>query len=279
MNTATIIDVRTTEEFLEKHAEKSINIPYVEIPERLEEIRLLNKPLIICCETGNESKQVAAYLNHNGITCKNGGCWFNLENEEQENEINHLDEFFWNERYINNQTGWDLAAPSPPLTAYIDSIANKDLKILIPGCGNAHEAEYLLNNGFRNITLVDISSEAVMRQQKRFYGKPIKIIHANFFEHKGQYDLMLEQTFFCAINPSLRQEYAIHASEILKPNGKLAGVLFNCKFEQAGPPFGGEKAEYEKLFSPYFKIEKMDTASNSVKPRLGNELFIELTKK
>lgn len=278
MKNAIIIDVRTVEEFEIEHAHGSINIPYVEVPERLAEIKLLSKPIIICCETGNESKQVAAYLNYNGIECTNGGCWYELENTKKE-EMRTLDENFWNERYENNETGWDLGAPSPPISAYIDTLENKELKILIPGCGNAHEAEYLLERGFANVTLVDISKEAVMRQQQRFQGKAIQIIHADFFAHNGQYDLMLEQTFFCAINPSLRENYVKHTAEILKPNGKLVGLLFNCEFGKEGPPFGGEKSEYERLFSPYFNIQQMEPAANSVKPRLGNELFIELTKK
>ena len=54
---------------------------------------------------------------------------------------------FWNERYSTNQTGWDLKGPSTPLKEYIDQITNKNIKILIPGCGNAYEAEYLLEKG------------------------------------------------------------------------------------------------------------------------------------
>ncbi|MBX2904009.1 MAG: methyltransferase domain-containing protein [Chitinophagales bacterium] len=193
--------------------------------------------------------------------------------------MENLNKDFWNERYRSSQTGWDLKAPSPPLTVYINSLENKNLHILIPGCGNAYEAEYLLEKGFTNITLVDIAEEAIMRLQQKFKGKPIQIIHSDFFEHQGKYDVILEQTFFCAIHPSLRTKYVQHVHHLLKENGVLAGLLFNCNFEKEGPPFGGELTEYQQLFQPYFETKHMKLATNSVKPRAGNELFIQLIKK
>jgi len=64
---------------------------------------------------------------------------------------------YWNDRYKNNQTGWDLGAVSPPIKEFADSIENKELNILIPGAGNAYEAEYLFKSGFKNVFLCDIA--------------------------------------------------------------------------------------------------------------------------
>jgi hypothetical protein len=63
----------------------------------------------------------------------------------------------------------------------------------------------------------------------------------------------------------------------LKPEGKLVGLLFNRSFE-GGPPFGGSKEEYETYFHPYFSSIKMDECHNSIEPRMGTELFIQLQK-
>ena len=49
----------------------------------------------------------------------------------------------WNDRYQNKDIGWDIGKISTPLKEYFDQLENKDLKIAIPGCGNAYEAEYL----------------------------------------------------------------------------------------------------------------------------------------
>jgi hypothetical protein len=38
---------------------------------------------------------------------------------------------------------------------------NKDIAILIPGCGNTYEAAYLLEQGFTNVTVIDIAPTLV----------------------------------------------------------------------------------------------------------------------
>jgi methyl halide transferase len=52
-------------------------------------------------------------------------------------------ENYWTNRYETASTGWDLGEPSMPLKTYIDQLENTAIKILIPGAGNAYEAEYL----------------------------------------------------------------------------------------------------------------------------------------
>jgi SAM-dependent methyltransferase len=186
---------------------------------------------------------------------------------------------FWEQRWVNQQTGWDLGQVSPPIKNYINQLKNKTLKILIPGCGNAYEAEYLHQKGFKNVFIVEISQGAINSFKKRYPNFPNEhIIHSDFFEIEGQYDLIIEQTFFCAINPKLRKKYVQQMTKLLKPNGKLVGLLFNTEFS-GGPPFGGDKNEYLKLFSNDFIIKYMDEAHNSIKPRQGKELFIILEKK
>jgi len=71
----TIIDVRTVQEFRMANAAGSINIPLQEIHQRLEEIKLLEQPIILCCTSGNRSGQAALFLKSYGIDCENGGSW------------------------------------------------------------------------------------------------------------------------------------------------------------------------------------------------------------
>jgi len=191
-----------------------------------------------------------------------------------------LDEAFWNDRYINNETGWDLKSPSTPLKEYIDQLENKTIKILIPGCGNAYEAEYLLANGFTNVTLIDISEIVVNNIKNKFQNNPnIEVIHQDFFKLEGEFDLILEQTFFCALDPKLRHNYSKKINELLSDEGKLVGVLFNRNFENQSPPFGGNKTEYDTYFKDYFDYKTIEDCYNSIPPRAGNELFINLKKK
>lgn len=186
---------------------------------------------------------------------------------------------FWNNKYLNHTTGWDLGAVSPPLNSYIDSLDNKDLAILIPGAGNAYEATYLADQGFKNITIIDIAPSLIADLRSRTsHQSQIHIIEGDFFAHQGQYELILEQTFFCALDPGLRRRYIDHMHELLQQGGLLAGVLFNRYFDQAGPPFGGDLEEYQELFSSKFEIKKMELCNNSHPAREGSELFIECKK-
>jgi len=187
---------------------------------------------------------------------------------------------YWNDQYIANTTGWDLGQVSPPLKAYIDQLTSKDLKILIPGCGNSYEAEYLLKMGFTNVSLIDIAPELVERLKSKFKSDPhINIILGDFFNHEGEYDLILEQTFFCALNPDLRKDYVRQMKKLLKQGGKLAGLLFVKEFEKVGPPFGGSKQEYELLFRNDFALKVFEPCINSFDKRAGSELFVVMVKR
>lgn len=192
-----------------------------------------------------------------------------------------LDENYWSNRYQNNDAPWDMGKVSPPLKEYFDQLTDKNISIMIPGCGNAYEAEYLLKRGFTNITLIDISPLLVENLKNTFStssNSAIKIICGDFFQLDQTFDLIIEQTFFCAIDPSLRGKYVDKMNALLNTNGKLIGVFFNRNF-QGGPPFGGSKAEYEMLFQNKFEIKSMTECYNSIAPRQGSELFVILKKR
>lgn len=190
-----------------------------------------------------------------------------------------LNDEYWSNRYREQQTGWDVGSVTTPLKEYIDQLSDHNIRVLIPGCGNAYEARYLLEKGFANITLIDISSVLVDRLAQEFKGDHrIRILHQDFFEHEGQYDLILEQTFFCALNPSQREAYVVKMHSLLAPQGRIAGVLFNRTFE-GGPPFGGSVEEYRKLFEGRFSLRHLENCYNSIPPRAGSEVFLEMVKK
>ena len=187
---------------------------------------------------------------------------------------------YWDNKYSENQTGWDIGVVSIPVKEYVNQLSDKIVKVLIPGAGNAHEAEYLFVNGFNNVFVLDISRLALDNFRKRFPDFPVnQLLCEDFFGHNKTYDLIIEQTFFCAINPLDRKKYAQKVHSLLKVNGKLVGLLFNHEFEEEGPPFGGSIDEYEKIFSPYFNFKTFELSYNSIKPREGREHFIIFVKK
>lgn len=193
-----------------------------------------------------------------------------------------LDQHYWNNRYQQKETGWDMGSVSTPLKAYIDQIRDKNIAILIPGCGNAHEAAYLIQNGFKNITIVDYAELVVNDLKIKFKAEEdagiLKIIKNNFFELTGQFDLIIEQTFFCALDPLLREKYAQKMYSLLNQEGKLVGVLFSFALTSEGPPFGGDALEYKDYFKTKFNINVLEDCYNSIQPRKGRELFMILKK-
>lgn len=191
-----------------------------------------------------------------------------------------LDQDYWDVRWRKGETGWDIGCASPALLHYASGIADKSLSILIPGCGNAYEAEVLAQMGFSDIHLLDISPSLTEKIRQRLAASKLAVhVHCgDFFQHKGAYDLILEQTFFCALNPSLRQQYAVQCHKLLKPGGRVAGLLFNCIFEQDGPPFGGTEEEYRRLFDQGFRVLEMTPCTLSIEPRKGRELFFVVEK-
>lgn len=75
---ATVVDVRSKMEFMIRKASGTINIPLNKIPERLEEFRNMEQPIVLCCQSGNRSGQACQYLKDQGISCYNGGSWMDV---------------------------------------------------------------------------------------------------------------------------------------------------------------------------------------------------------
>ena len=195
---------------------------------------------------------------------------------------NSLDNSFWNIRYQNNQTGWDLGEISNPIKKWFDNQENKKVNILIPGAGKGHEVKYGFENGFGNIFYMDFSSRAADLFKEICPGFPKdQILIGDFFSLKKPlfFDVIIEQTFFCAIDPVLRPNYVEKTNEILKENGKIIGLLFNREFDTNGPPFGGTEKEYRGLFNSKFNFKKFENSLLSSLPRKEYEFWIELIKK
>ncbi len=191
---------------------------------------------------------------------------------------------FWTQRYLEEKTGWDIGFPSTPLKSYIDQIQDKELKILIPGAGNAYEAAYLYNQGFHNTHILDISSIPLKNFKSRVPEFPKENIHhGDFFNMNERYDLILEQTFFCSFNPSPanRNRYAQKMVDLLNPMGKLVGVWFSfpLTIPATNPPHGGSLEEYAEYFKPRFDIKIFEPCYNSISQRQGQELFAIMIKK
>lgn len=191
---------------------------------------------------------------------------------------------FWTDRYKENRTGWDIGYPSTPIKEYMDQLTDKTIKLLIPGAGNAYEAEYLHQQGFQHVFVLDISEMPLQNFKKRVPSFPREhLLVGNFFEHQGCYDLIIEQTFFCSFEPTEenRTTYGQQMSNLLGNGGKLVGLWFDIPLEigTSKRPFGGAKRDYLNYLKPHFQAQVFEKCYNSIPPRAGKELFGIFEKK
>jgi phage shock protein E len=72
---ATIVDVRTPDEFAGEHFPGAINIPLDELAGRINELKEFPKPIVAYCRSGNRSGMALTMLKQSGITgVVNGGA-------------------------------------------------------------------------------------------------------------------------------------------------------------------------------------------------------------
>jgi len=191
---------------------------------------------------------------------------------------------YWSNRYLEASTAWDIGAASRPLLSYFEQLDDKAVAILIPGAGNAYEAAYLHQQGFNNVHILDISDIPLKQFADLNPDFPkAHIHHQDFFKHKGKYNLIIEQTFFCSLIPTgmNRVKYATKIASLLVPKGQLVGLWFNHPLtdDMEKRPFGGSQKEYEGYLSPYFDVTSFEPCHNSIDERQGDELFGIFQKK
>ena len=193
-----------------------------------------------------------------------------------------LNSSYWQQRYEKEQTGWDAGSITLPIKTYADQLP-QNARILIPGAGNGHEAQYLHEQGFQQVYVCDWAKAPLAALANRCPNfPPAHLIQGDFFQLQldQPVDYILEQTFFCAIDPALRPQYAQKTAQLLRTGGVLAGVFFNeyLNTGRPGPPFGGSAAEYHNYFEAHFSEVHFEPCYNSIAPRQGVELWGKLVR-
>jgi rhodanese-related sulfurtransferase len=75
---ATIVDVRTKDEFALRHLRGAVNIPLNQLNKQLAKIKSKDKAVITCCASGLRSASAKSILKANGYNAYNGGGWQSL---------------------------------------------------------------------------------------------------------------------------------------------------------------------------------------------------------
>ena len=191
---------------------------------------------------------------------------------------------YWEKSYQSGDMGWDLGGPTPIFNDWIQFQTNS-LSICILGAGNGWDAINFAEKG-HNVTAVDFAESAIdnMHTSAQSKGVQINIVHSDIFDlcklFNHTFDIVLEYTCFCAIDPARRMDYVRMTNQILKPDGKLVALLFpiDKDINDDGPPFAVDLDSTISLFSKYFIVDKKEIPSLSIERRNGREVFVIFKK-
>ena len=190
---------------------------------------------------------------------------------------------FWEDIYISGDATWDLGGATP----IFESIS-KDIrpgKICIIGCGKGHDAVMFAKKNFE-VTAIDFAPSAIsyLKQLAADVKVDIHAINTDIFnlsnDYYNQFNYVIEQTCFCAINPTMRNNYEQLVSNLLVKGGLLIGLWFplDKNISEGGPPWATSVEEVKNLFSTRWEIEREEFSTLSIKPRKDREKLIVFRK-
>ena len=190
---------------------------------------------------------------------------------------------FWEDKYLDVSLGWDLGGPTPIFAQMATELHPG--KLCLVGCGRGHDAIMFAQKGF-DVTAVDFAPSAIKAVKILANDSDVHIqaIQDDIFSLKQKYantfDYVIEQTCFCAIDPSRRNDYAEVVQSILKPGGQLIGLWFplDKTMEEGGPPWATSIDEVKSLFNSGWGIEKEEWPTLSISPRKDREKMIIFKK-
>lgn len=200
------------------------------------------------------------------------------------NDSNVSSAHFWEQCYQENNTGWDLGAPTPIFMNWCDNLELSS-KICIPGAGNGYDPLYFASKG-HDVTAIDFAESPISRLKKQSRDKKINLtaLKNDIFNLEeslyDQFDYIVEYTCYCAIHPSMRMKYIEIMHRLLKKGGELVAILLplNKDLSDGGPPFGIDLEETLDLFSHKFSIVESIEHPLSIEPRSENEQFVRFLK-
>jgi SAM-dependent methyltransferase len=202
---------------------------------------------------------------------------------------------FWEGRYQDGTTRWDLGQPAPPFVTLLDSPnAPPPGKIAVLGSGRGHDALLFADRGFEVIGFdfapSAIQAATIAARSRQSLAQSLaqssaqssaQFLQRDIFElgneFANQFDYVLEHTCYCAIKPSQRSDYVQVVQTILRPNGELIG-LFWAHSRPDGPPFGTTADEIKQQFAAFEPILFIQP-TNSVDSRKDEEYLVRFRLK
>ncbi|CAN0231737.1 unnamed protein product [Ectocarpus sp. 4 AP-2014] len=161
---------------------------------------------------------------------------------------------------ISKGDRWDTGVVSPALQKLLDEGVLPTGRALVPGCGRGYDSIAFGKSGYDSIGL-DLSptgveqAKALLAEEKEedISGK-VEFRSGDFFkfspEQEGKFDVILDYTFLCALDPAARDDWADHMVSLLSPEGELVTIIFPIVEKEGGPPFAVSESIVSDLLEP-----------------------------
>ncbi|MCY7389701.1 MAG: TPMT family class I SAM-dependent methyltransferase [Burkholderiales bacterium] len=178
---------------------------------------------------------------------------------------------FWDARFDAAFTPWDQGGVPQSLLNHVAQHPSPR-KVLIPGCGSAHEVLFFADHGW-DVTAIDFSPAAVLHAKQRLGKSGSLVREADFFGDaisREGFEVIYERAFLCALPRRLWAAWATRIAQIIPAGGCLIGFFFFDNNEY-GPPFGIGRAELADLLSPHFALTEDLTPTDSIAIFAGKE--------
>lgn len=185
---------------------------------------------------------------------------------------------FWDHRFRQGTTPWDAGRVPQDLQAFAQGRQaqppTRKPRVLIPGCGSAHEAAFLDALGWPVVAL-DFSAAALEVARANLGNWSGRLALGDFFSHEADepYDLIYERAFLCALPRKLWSGYGERTARLLAPGGILAGYFYFGD-EPKGPPFAIGRPELDALLGPFFDLVEERAVEDSLPVFAGRERWM-----
>jgi SAM-dependent methyltransferase len=143
---------------------------------------------------------------------------------------------FWDLRYGARFAPWDAGRVPARLAAFAAAWQGPR-KVLVPGCGSAHDVAFLAQARWE-VLGIDFSAGALDAARSVLGPHAACVRRADFFAPiaEAPFDVEYERAFLCALPRRLWPGWARRVGELLAPGGVLAGFFYFDAGER-GPPF------------------------------------------
>mmetsp|Transcript_1518 Transcript_1518/g.2514 ORF Transcript_1518/g.2514 Transcript_1518/m.2514 type:complete len:270 (+) Transcript_1518:18-827(+) len=165
---------------------------------------------------------------------------------------------------------FDALTPSPLLVKYVNEGLVPTGRALVPGCGRGYDVTFLATKE-RQVLGLDIAETAVSAARARLNSlsdseceKKENAVFSttSFFDldpddatkdskENARFDFVYDYTFLCALDPTVRKDWATQMSKVINPGGELLTLIFPIRPpDDRGPPFAVTLELYRELLEP-----------------------------